>query len=385
MFKVKQLAWLMGCASVISGCAWLGGDKQAVEIKPVMHLKHAPGSAGSAGAMYTLGRYYQGKANYTEAIAAYEKALAENPAHTEAHNGLGVSYSRLGRHELALQHFRKAIELSPLATHLHNNVGYIHLLRGQQNEAAAAFEQALRLEPENRQARSNLAALYQKAGLHDKAAMLTASNPGTIAADPTKSSMATSTLGNPPVFTPVNMDTTAERREVSRDTKDTKDTNTQLVQVAPNVFEFRLPVGDPGMDLPTSRTIGKTVGPRESYKLDSNNVRVEVSNGNGATGMAKQVSSFLQQKGYAKPRLTDRPPFDQAQTEIHYRRGHGALAAQISEMLPKHAPLVESNNLRIDIQVRVMLGKDFTREVAYFDNSDKMRIAGSTSEIAATN
>src|SRR5215217_8305856 len=120
MFKVKQLAWMMGCVSVMSGCTWYQNrdrDKVAFSLRPVMEVRHT----ASSDAMYQLGRYYQGKANYAEAIAAYEQALGSNPNHAGAHNGMGVAYSLQGRHELALQHLRKATQLSPLASHLRNN------------------------------------------------------------------------------------------------------------------------------------------------------------------------------------------------------------------------------------------------------------------------
>src|SRR5688500_11263808 len=138
MFKVKQLVCMMGCVSLVGGCAlYQGKDKQALSIKPVMDVKH---SAGGSEAMYWLGRYHQGKANHGEAIAAYEKVVAANPGHIEAHNRLAVSCSLTGQHELALEYFRKAIELSPAATHLHNNLGYAHLMRGEEGDAATAFE-----------------------------------------------------------------------------------------------------------------------------------------------------------------------------------------------------------------------------------------------------
>ncbi len=167
MINAKQLICLMGCVSLVPGCAWYPGkdkqDKQAFSIRPVMHMKH--GNAGP-DAMYRLGRYHQGRANHVEAIAAYEKALAMNPGHVEAYNGLAVSYSLCGQHELALQYLRQALQRPPKAAHLHNNLGYIHMTLGQIGEAAAAFEQALRFDPENRWARDNVAALYEKVGLN---------------------------------------------------------------------------------------------------------------------------------------------------------------------------------------------------------------------------
>ncbi|WP_151898828.1 LytR C-terminal domain-containing protein [Nitrosospira lacus] len=349
MFKVKRLVWVMSCVSVMGGCAlYQSSDKQALSIKPVMDVKHA---TGGAEAMYWLGRYYQGKMNYTEAAAAYEKALAADPAHAEAHNGLGVSYSLLGRHELALQHFRKAIELLPMAAHLHNNLGYAHFARGQESEAVAAFEQALRLDPENRQARSNLAAAYEKAELHDEAAMLRMARPEPTAAPDTFSA----TIPAAP---------------------------SRLVQVTPNVFELRMTDADSMTALRTGRSTGKTAVSQDAGNLDSKDVRIEVSNGNGMSGMAAQVSGFLQRSGFAKARLTDRPPYQQVQTEIHYRPGNSVLAGQISQMMPKQAPVVESYNLRREVQVRVLLGKDFAREAAYFDNRGKIQVALSAGKAA---
>ncbi len=376
MFKVKKLVWVMGCVSVMGGCAlYPGKDKQALDIKPVMNVKHA---TDNPEALYSLGRYYQGKAGYTEAIAAYENALVIAPGHVGAHNGLGVSHSMQGRHELALQHLRKAIELSPMATHLYNNLGYVHLVLGQESEAATAFEQALRLDPENRKARNSLATVYEKVGLHDKAAMLKMANPSlavasTVAAPVTTPSATT-------VSTTVEV-VTMEKQEIQHSTRP----DTRLVQVSPNVFEFRMTEADSMMAILTGKPASKTITPQNSADLASKNVRIEVSNGNGVTGLARQVSSFLQENGFAKARLTDRLPFQQLQTEIHYRPGNYALADQISKMLPKPAKMVEeSYDLRRDIQVRVLLGKDVAREVAYFDNRGKIQIAQSSISKATT-
>ncbi len=370
MFKVKQLVCMMGCVSLVSGCAlYQVRDKQALSIKPVMDVKH---SDGGSEAMYWLGRYHQGKVNYGEAIAAYEKTLAANPDHVEAHNRLAVSYSLTGQHELALEHFRKAIELSPVATHLHNNLGYAHLMRGEEGDAATAFEAALQLDPENRQARDSLGAVYEKMGLHDKAAVLTPrrSQPA-IAPD----AMSMSTAGTAPVrgnssaTIPLNTITVVEEQSMQQDT------DTRLVQIAPHIFEFRMAEADRTVAILTDKNIPEIIARRNSSKVGSQDVRIEVSNGNGMAGMARQVSAFLQQSGFAKARLTDRPPFQQVQTEIHYRPGNYVLAGRISQMMPKQAKLLESSSLRSDIQVRVLLGKDVAGETGYFDDRGKIRIA----------
>jgi Flp pilus assembly protein TadD len=359
MFKVKQLVWVTGCVSVLGGCAlYPSSSKQALNIKPVMEVKHA---GDNPNAMYSLGRYYQGKVNYTEAIAAYEKALAADPAHVEAHNGLGVSYSLQGRHELALQHLRKAIELTPMAAHLHNNLGYVHLVQGQESEAAAAFEQALRLDPENRQARKSLVTVYERVGLYDKAAMLALAIPAPAAT----SAVA---LGTPSAAMPASGTATTVEKQVMQQAADTR-----LVQVAPDVFEFRMTEAASMMAILTGKTSDKAAAPQDSGNLYSKNVRIEISNGNGVRGMARLVSGFLQQGGFAKAGLTNQQPFQQKQTEIHYRSGNDVLAGQINRLMPKQVAMVESSSLRQDIQVRVLLGKDVVREVAYFNNRGKMQ------------
>lgn len=367
MIKAKQLIWLMGRAclvgvvGVMSGCAWYPGkDKQAFSIRPTTYVKH--GKNAGPDAMYRLGRYYQEKANYTEAISAYEKTLAMNPEYVEAYNGLGVSHSLRGQHELALQYLRRALELSPMAAHLHNNLGYVHMTLGQVTEAAAAFEQALRLDPKNRWARRNVAVFYERMGLNQGGAMPAMAPPefppartGAPAATRTRA-MGASSASGPDAITAA---AAVHKQAVPRST------GFQLVQVTPDVFEFKMAegrLGDEGArGWNTSQDLASGIA-----SPDSKGIGVEVSNGSGVSGMARQVSGFLREKGLPQARLTDRHPFRQLRTEIHYRSGNYALAKQISRMMPKRTPLRESYNLRRDIQVRILLGKDAAREITFF-------------------
>lgn len=384
MFRVRQLAWAMGCVSLLSGCTlypwYQNKDGQTVGIKPVMEVHHA---IRSADAMYQLGRYYQVRVNYAEAIAAYEKALEADPRHVEAHNGLGVTHCLQDRHELALQYFRKAIGMAPLAAHLHNNLGYAHLVYGQEAEAVSAFERALLLEPQNQRARRNLAAIYIKAGLHDKVAALTmarsesngirvaapaapvrAPAPDTPAGTPAGTASAATSAISPPMAAAAG-----EKQKLSCSA------GARLVQVTPGVFEFRMAETEAMAAIPPGKIISRAAPPQDSEKFSGQDIRIEVSNGNGVPGMAKQVSDFLQQNGFARTRLTDRQPYQQILTEIHYRPGHSDVAEEISRLMPVEVPMVESYNLRRDIHVRVMLGKDAARQMAYLESSRRVQVA----------
>jgi hypothetical protein len=96
---------------------------------------------------------------------------------------------------------------------------------------------------------------------------------------------------------------------------------------------------------------------------------LEVSNGNGTTGMARKVATYLRESGYAKARLTNQKPYTVQTTQIQYRYGHQADAEQLRASLPSPAAMVQNNNLRDDINLRVLLGKDLVQHTVYFNGS----------------
>ncbi|SDY66575.1 LytR C-terminal domain-containing protein [Nitrosomonas sp. Nm58] len=352
----QKLAWTIGCLSVLAGCSSLYSSKEyaALQIKPVMHVQHADTRAQN---LYHLGRYHHRKASYADAIAAYQKALAANPAYVEAHNGLGVIYSSQGQYPLALEHFQKAIELTPTATYLHNNLGYAHLLQGQNSEAAAAFQEALHFDPRNHKARRNLAAAHKRMGLNEPVAI---SSP--------EAKKPEENLSSIPQIQPVQPSANQQ----------------QLVQVASNIYEFKSDQEQPKAAAPlTAPTIHPApIAHHHSEEPVSEksvsvvqNKRIEVSNGNGVTGMAKNIALFLKRFGIDNARLTNHPTFQQAQTEIHYHSSASMLAEQISQIMPAQIKIVENNKLAEGIHLKILLGKDIASEVAYFTQEANMLLA----------
>ena len=162
--------------------------------------------------------------------------------------------------------------------------------------------------------------------------------------------------------------------------------DTRLVQIAPSVFEFR--PDEPNEDRldHNSHRAGCDENPAVSGVdvSDSKGLRIEVSNGSGIAGMAREVSNFLRENGLPQARLTDRQPFGQVQTEIHYRPSSYKLAEQISRMMPKQVPpkqipVKEGYNLRKDIQVRILLGADIARPTAYPNTGGSTNVSQSGS------
>ena len=337
MFHIKQRRWILISVLALAACTSIQKDTSldGIEIKPVMRVNH---TSGSPRIMYLLGRYHQGKLDYEKAIAAYEKALAIKPDYIEVHNGLGVIYSIQGQQELSLRHFHKAIELAPQETYLYNNLGYAHLIRGNFAEAIKSLNKAVSLDPENKRAHLNLAIAQERNRSDDKVAA-SQSNPD--------DSLSLVT------------------QELSR---------TDIDEVRDNKTKFR-ENADAQLTSDMTRTDDPVVSDKNAVLLEDKNIRLEVSNGNGITGMAKQISVFFQQHGIASVRLTNHQAYNQNQTEIYYRAGNYHQANQINQMLPVQVKLVESDLLRHDIQIKILLGRDFSRKAAYFNTKEVMQVS----------
>jgi hypothetical protein len=54
-------------------------------------------------------------------------------------------------------------------------------------------------------------------------------------------------------------------------------------------------------------------------------------------------------------------------TQIQYRDGHQAEAQLLQSSLPEALVLVQRNDLRADVSVRLVLGKDIVTQLAHFD------------------
>jgi hypothetical protein len=119
----------------------------------------------------------------------------------------------------------------------------------------------------------------------------------------------------------------------------------ELVQLAPSVYELRLSP--------------------QSIALQT--FRLELSNGNGVTGMARRLGEQLIAKGLPKARLTNQKPFRQRVTQIQYRDGYAEVAATLRSRMPNQPPMIKTAALRASTDVRVVLGRDLPRDVALLD------------------
>ena len=121
------------------------------------------GRAHTANASFELG----GREEYRAAQAAYEKALAIQPAQIEAQTYMANRFTDTGRVESAVPLLREAEKTSPNHAELHWELGYAYRFGGMLKESAAECERARQLDPGVKLSTSTLNA-YLYLGQYDK-------------------------------------------------------------------------------------------------------------------------------------------------------------------------------------------------------------------------
>lgn len=99
-----------------------------------------------------------------EALAAYHRALALDPAHTDAHVNLGRLLQERGQAAEAAGHYREALRLAPAHVTAAYNLATALEDLGSLTEAIAAYRRALALNDRLPDAHYSLARLCEKTG-----------------------------------------------------------------------------------------------------------------------------------------------------------------------------------------------------------------------------
>jgi Tfp pilus assembly protein PilF len=383
------------CLPFFTGCAsHQSASVESWTIKPMANIRH---SSDKPEALYQLGRYYQGQNRHELAISAYQRALVADSHFAEAHNGLGVVYSMQGRHKEAIEAFRTAAQLEPKASHIYSNLGHAYYAQGLYADAIVALQYATALDPTNQRALNNLGLAYAKAGnpggstlAFAKAANAQAapapategapaphsiaqSAPGKVVHDATPAAAAPQVATVEPLShkpTPPAHSGGIITQTASGNAVPVTESRFKVVQMTPHVYELRERNPAP------VKTLATTDNPPVAPGALAKKPRIEVSNGNGVTGMAKKVGGFLRDGGYHAARLTNQKPFRVKLTQIQYRDGYQTQARQLQSSLPGQPAMIMSNDMNADIGVRLLLGKDIARHTAYFDSKQgKVRLA----------
>ena len=256
--------------------------------------------------MYRLGRYYEGQPRFDLAINAYREAIRRDPLMVEAYTALGTSLAAQQRYDEAIRQFQAAIVLAPNAAHLHNNLGYAYLLSGQSEQAVKVLEKAQGLDSAHAKSAENLRVARAQLG-----------NSG-----PETASSSNTNVAVQPVTTP--------------------QPGSSLVEVAPQVFELRTSPKPRHFEKIEAVPLPPIREP-QARTTSASGFKLEISNGNGVSGLAKRVAGRLGAAGVRTARLTNQRPFNQPTTEVQYREGYAAAATALASKL-QHPVQVKPNH-----------------------------------------
>ncbi|HEV2278220.1 MAG TPA: tetratricopeptide repeat protein [Acidobacteriaceae bacterium] len=111
------------------------------------------------------------KKDYSEAVVAWQKAIAMDPSDARAHNNLGIALAASGKVNDAIAEYQKSLSLNANSSQTENNLGSAFALQGNLPEAQTHFENALRINPDNSSAELNLGNALSSQGGHTEQAM----------------------------------------------------------------------------------------------------------------------------------------------------------------------------------------------------------------------
>ncbi len=117
----------------------------------------------------TLGLLHVGTGEAERASSDFQRALALDPASSEARRGLAQAAFAQGKPAEAEAEYRKAIALKPDYWGVHSSFGGFFYRRGRYQEAEQAFRRAVELVPDNERARYNLGGVLSRMGRDEEA------------------------------------------------------------------------------------------------------------------------------------------------------------------------------------------------------------------------
>lgn len=320
MSQHTTLMLMFACAGLLPACGHLPGPaSQGSHIAPPQ-ARADDSAATRAAAFCKLGKRMQELGDARAALAAYREALLLTPAAPDARNGAAVLHAQLGQLETARTMLQALAQEAPTAR-TYNNLGYVLYLQGDYAQAADVLRQSLQLDNGQQPARANLAlsiaALARSVGTVD------------AAADAIEPDLAPAPVATAPA------------------------SRLQLTQLQPNIFALSwrdAPVtAQAALPPPVRRAAPAAALPR-----------LEVINGNGATGLAARMRGMLGGMGISVLRLGNQRPYAVQASSIVYRPGHAQAAATLALALGGMPQLQAAGDSGIGAgaDLRLLLGKD---------------------------
>lgn len=319
----------------------------------------APASAEDA---YVTGRAAHLARRHEAALAAYRAALARDPAHLKARNGLATLYAERGDFARAIGLWQAMTEEGEGAdgqasAFLFSNLGYAHFLHGQFEQALAALEKACLLDPLNERAWDHLGGALEKVGQHQRAQQMFR-QAGALRAHDFKADYAVAArAGVAAIDSAVKAGGQAPPQEPQWD-------RTEVRQDASGVFVVQrvgaaLPSAE-GVAAPAQAALA-AAAPAPAAE-QAGQALLEIRNGNGVTGMARSLAGTMDRSALRVVRLSNQKGFGVRQTRIEYQPEFREAAERLAQRFGAARVVAVGELGRAD--VRLVIGRDLTPDAA---------------------
>lgn len=394
----QALAVTLGIASIIgslaSGCAYNKDSAASVASPSIQSIGLITKGADTAEAFYELGKYYYWQNRLAQAQVAFEHALQLRPGNVDIMNALGAIRDRLGEYAAAQLLYREALAKDPRQAHIWANYGYSLLLEGRPKEAEGPLETAVSLDASDFQAQRNLALAKEDIRLASSTAQKPVQNtafsvhtppiipdeskrPGYISVKEVHASAQQGIVQSvvTPAATKLATGNTAIAQPVAVvQPSGYMPANAVIMTIAsitpahrqnmlkPLVHAVVVPSQGSSSDTPKQShpvaALAATEHPAAHRVPALDNARIEISNGNGITGMARGMRTMLSSQGVNVTRVTNAKPFNVVRTMIICPVNHQESANTIAMLLPVKPTIVVGSVAHRNVDVRVMLGTD---------------------------
>ena len=358
-------------AGLLQACIAPPAVKKEMAMEPLLRVRHS--SEQTAATYYQLGKYHQERGNIDLARDSYKHSLSLDKQQLDARNALATIYSQQGKLNEAKALLLELIAEYPLVAHPHNNLGYVYFIEGNYEAAVKTLKHALIFDKKIERTLNNLYAAELAQARVNEAVTSVAKRAADV-------SVAV-VISNEPV-----LDEPA--RAIGNTTKTEQIKAISLVSVPVEVKSASQDAALQTSLLEAKKQVELTplLTSSSAHSLDleipapansstSRQARVEVSNGNGVSGMAKWMGGFLGRQGIAVSRLTNEYPFTRETTKIQYQAGFKESAQALQKALQGDTLLMPINQATDRFDVRLVLGQDAIAKIAKITQSDQVNRA----------
>ena len=354
-------------AGLLQACIAPPAVKKEMAMEPLLRVRHS--SEQTAATYYQLGKYHQERGNIDLASDSYKHSLSLDKQQLDARNALATIYSQQGKLNEAKALLLELIAEYPLVAHPHNNLGYVYFIEGNYEAAVKTLKHALIFDKKNERTLNNLHAAELAQARVNEAVTSVAKRAADV-------SVAV-VISNEPV-----LDEPA--RAIGNTTKTKQIKAISLLSVPVEVKSASQDAALQTSLLEAKKQVELTplLTSSSAHSLDleipapansstSRQARVEVSNGNGVSGMAKWMGGFLGRQGIAVSRLTNEYPFTRETTKIQYQAGFKESAQALQKALQGDTLLMPINQATDRFDVRLVLGRDTIAKIAKITQSEQ--------------